>query len=238
MQHRIGSMLSFGRSALPVWQCVTPARASTSLRCHRTRLLSNLVTRTNDGVQYRGQTLPYLWLRDTCQCPRCVHPSTRQKLHRSTDVAPEIRPKDFEATKEGVKINWGEGHESFYPSEFLERYSSASKRHEFHKDVDQVPWDQDILTKSPSLFVSYDSLQCPDGLLKAMTQIVQYGLLFVRGVPNQETSNETCELRTLATKFGELRETFYGPLWDVINVRDSTNIAYTNLFLDLHMDLL
>ena len=71
-----------------------------------------------------------------------------------------------------------------------------------------------------------------------MTQLAQYGLLFVTGVPHDATSNDACESRHLAELFGELRETFYGRLWDVINVRNSTNIAYTNLNLDLHMDLL
>ncbi|KAJ1553051.1 hypothetical protein HK405_009101 [Cladochytrium tenue] len=34
---------------------------------------------------------PLAWLRDSCQCPRCVHPENHQKLHASSDVA------DFDA---------------------------------------------------------------------------------------------------------------------------------------------
>lgn len=71
-----------------------------------------------------------------------------------------------------------------------------------------------------------------------MTRILKYGILFVAGVPNIETSHEKCELRALAELFGELRSTFYGPLWDVVNIHNSRNIAYTNLDLGLHMDLL
>lgn len=48
----------------------------------------------------------------------------------------------------------------------------------------------------------------------------------------------TCELRKLAETFSNIRETFYGQVWDVVNVRNSRNIAYTNLDLGLHMDLL
>ncbi|KAF8639197.1 hypothetical protein AX17_001683 [Amanita inopinata Kibby_2008] len=71
-----------------------------------------------------------------------------------------------------------------------------------------------------------------------MEHVSKYGLLIVTGVPNLETSTEKCELRALASKFGEIRPTFYGLLWDVVNERNSKNIAYTNLHLDLHMDLL
>ena len=67
---------------------------------------------------------------------------------------------------------------------------------------------------------------------------MRYGLLFVTDVPTQDRDNRTCELRHLASLFGEIRETFYGELWDVKNVRNSRNIAYTNLGLDLPMDLL
>lgn len=65
-----------------------------------------------------------------------------------------------------------------------------------------------------------------------------YGLLFVTNVPTEGTTNDACELRTLATRFGEIRETFYGQTWDVKNVPNSKNIAYTNVDLGLHMDLL
>ena len=78
----------------------------------------------------------------------------------------------------------------------------------------------------------------PEGLVRGITQLKKYGLLFMTGVPNEETSNERCELKKLAEVFGEIRPTFYGQLWDVMNVKESKNIAYTNLDLGLHMDLL
>lgn len=84
----------------------------------------------------------------------------------------------------------------------------------------------------------YASLQTPSGLLSAITQLSQSGLLFISGVPNLETSDELCELRSLAEHFGDIRPTFYGEVWDVMNIRNSRNIAYTNLDLGLHMDLL
>lgn len=74
--------------------------------------------------------------------------------------------------------------------------------------------------------------------MQAIDQLVRYGILFVTGVPNQDTGDETCELRKLGESFGELRSTFYGMVWDVVNRKESKNIAYTNLDLGLHMDLL
>jgi len=180
------------------------------------------------------------WLRDSCQCPSCVHPSTLQKLHRSSDIPVNVRPVPggLTTTADGVRIRWIDGHESFYGSAFLERYSSPPELQRFHLYVEQTHWSASSISRAPDLYIPYKELIEPSRLLDAINQLTKYGLLLVTGVPNEQTSNDACELRKLANVFGELRTTFYGELWDVKNVRNSRNIAYTNLDLDLHMDLL
>lgn len=77
--------------------------------------------------------------------------------------------------------------------------------------------------------------------------LVEDGLVFVTGMPSEVRGSETNlakldspELARLAQMFGEIRNTFYGPLWDVRSLPSavSKNIAYTNVDLGLHMDLL
>ncbi|KAH9934557.1 Clavaminate synthase-like protein [Epithele typhae] len=181
-----------------------------------------------------------VWLRDSCQCPLCIHPSTKQKLHQSSDVSPDIKPVEgsAESTPDGTYVTWSDGHESFFPSGFLERHSSPQNLRNFHRDVDWVEWDVPILEKSANLFLPYDVVKTSTGLHQAITQLTRYGLLFVKDVPNEKKSDEECELRTLGERFGELRRTFYGEVWDVKAVKNSRNIAYTNVDLGLHMDLL
>jgi len=137
-----------------------------------------------------------------------------------------------------VEITWASGHISHYPKSFLELYASPKRLRAFHQEVGAKRWDGDAIRSVSNLFLPYASLQAPVGLLAAITQLTRYGLLFVTNVPTARTSNDACELRALAGRFGELRETFYGQTWDVKNVRDSKNIAYTNVDLGLHMDLL
>jgi gamma-butyrobetaine dioxygenase len=194
----------------------------------------------DSSITVNGASFPYGWLRDSCQCPSCVHPSTSQKLHRTSDVDFDIRPisDGIRAIDAGLHVEWTTGHKSFYASAFLERHSSPSKLFQAHKDVHRILWDTSFISNTPDLFLPYKSLQTPRGLLAAVNQLSELGLLFITGVPNVEASNQTCELRTLAQKFGEIRNTFYGELWDVKNVRNARNIAYTNLDLGLHMDLL
>jgi gamma-butyrobetaine dioxygenase len=206
----------------------------------------------NGEVKIPGieRQFPLAWLRDSCQCPSCIHPSTKQKLRESSSVSPYTRTSEelgsasLSSSNELI-IQWNpqyeldhRPHTSVYPINFLKRYSNAVDLQKFHRDVGIVKWVASDVQSSPTLFVEYKSLQTPSGLLDGITQLVRYGLLLVKGVPNQQTSDDTCELQKLAQLFGEIRETFYGRVWDVKNIKNSKNIAYTNLNLDLHMDLL
>jgi len=205
------------------------------------RLWSSLsIGETSLTVHSLATSFPYIWLRDSCQSQSCVHPSTSQKLHRTSDIPLDIKPtaNGVEVVDDGINIQWMTGHKSFYPIAFLERHSSPGKLSKYHKDIPQQPWDATNITSTPNLFLPYTTLQSTSGLLAAINQLSTHGLLFLTGVPNSETSSDSCELRTLAESFGEIRHTFYGEVWDVKNVRNSRNIAYTNLDLGLHMDLL
>lgn len=213
----------------------------------RTQNLANLALRsyttmpTNESaLTFQGTSLPYRWLRDSCQCPACVHPSTRQKLHRTSDIGFDIIPATdgVKFTDKGLDVEWATGHKSFYGTQFLNRHSSPTQLSHSHRDVSPISWDLSAISEAGDLFLIYESLQSPSGLLSAITQLSQYGLLFLTGVPANETSHHSCEVRTLAQRFGEIRTTMYGDIWDVINIRNSTNIAYTDLDLGLHMDLM
>ncbi|KAI0251559.1 Clavaminate synthase-like protein [Lactifluus subvellereus] len=203
------------------------------------------VTATQEGLEIPplSATFSYRWLRDACTCPSCIHPSTQQKLHRSSDIPASIAPEGIETTPDGVYIFWAgpNRHRSFFSQALLATHANSAALHGFHNDVPATLWPtaSALLDASDGdLEVSYDDISTPRGLLRAITQLQRTGLLFLRGVPHADTSHATCEVRRVAARFAELRETFYGAVWDVTNAVDSCNIAYTNLFLGLHMDLL
>ncbi|KAG7094861.1 hypothetical protein E1B28_005669 [Marasmius oreades] len=205
----------------------------------RTRTWSSFTMGDQDlTIDTLHTSFPYAWLRDSCQGKECVHPATTQKLHQTSDISPDVKPiiVSLEGEK-GINIEWEDGHKSFFEREFLERHSSPKGLNEFHKDISQKFWDKDQISQSKDLFIPYEELKAPAGLLKAMNQLRQYGLLFVRAVPNEVTDHQNCELRQLASLFSDIRPTFYGEVWDVQN-KNSENIAYTNLNLGFHMDLL
>jgi Gamma-butyrobetaine hydroxylase-like, N-terminal/Taurine catabolism dioxygenase TauD, TfdA family len=202
------------------------------------------INATQEGlaIPQLNATFPYRWLRDACICPSCVHPSTQQKLHRSSDIPASITPENVEVTVDGVQISWAgpDRHRSFFPQALLATHASSAALHDFHNDVPITLWPTAsalLAASGGDLEVSYQDFGTTRGLLRAITQLQRTGLVFLRGVPHSDTSDATCEIRRVAARFAELRDTFYGAVWDVKNVVNSRNIAYTNLFLGLHMDL-
>jgi gamma-butyrobetaine dioxygenase len=190
-------------------------------------------------------TYAYRWLRDACTCPACIHPSTQQKLHRTSDIPASITPSSIELSDEGgVHISWAggpdRGHRSFFPRALLAAHADPSALRASHYDVPVAHWSTAsalLAASGRDLEVPYDELATPRGLLRAITQLQRTGLLFLRDVPSADTSDANCEVRKLAARFAEVRDTFYGEVWNVKTMDESRNIAYTSLFLGLHMDL-
>jgi gamma-butyrobetaine dioxygenase len=187
-------------------------------------------------------TYSHLWLRDNCQCPECLHPSNRQKLHSSADVPLDIVPKQTTLTNEGLEIIWNKSlrhhvdskiHKSFYPASFLSQYSSPTLRQQFRfNNLKFVTWDRDLMN-AENKFISYDEYNTEQGLYKALKQLFDYGIVFLKDVPTHDS-----KVTEVAEKIGNVRESFYGRDFDVKSVAKSKNIAYTSLYLGFHMDLL
>ncbi|CAO3685728.1 unnamed protein product [Umbelopsis ramanniana] len=200
--------------------------------------------KANELTQAVPQTSTYshLWLRDNCQCPECLHPSNRQKLHSSADVPLDIVPKQTTLTNDGLEIVWNKSlrhhadskiHKSFYPTSFLSQYSCPTLRQQFRfNNLKFVTWDRELMN-AENKFISYDEYNTEQGLYKTLKQLFDYGIVFLKDVPTHD--NKVTEV---AEKIGNVRESFYGRDFDVKSVAKSKNIAYTSLYLGFHMDLL
>ena len=180
----------------------------------------------------RQATLLYHWLRDTCSCPLCIHPSTRQKLFSTADIH-EPKPLHVEIQKNELVIQWKSGSldsESHAPEHVTKLSLDDLDVFESTKTTSALAsrsWDGEI---SP-FRLSFDRIESEfASLLKSLNRD---GIAFVENVPTKLT-----QVEELAKHFGSIRETFYGVSWDVKNIQNSKNIAYTNLFLGLHMDLM
>ncbi|CBX95316.1 hypothetical protein IAQ61_004137 [Plenodomus lingam] len=185
------------------------------------------------------------FLRDSCSCPQCMDPHSKQKLFQTSDIPEDLEGscKTVEDAEKGISIEleWKSDVKGFGP-DHRTRHSIDWLRRAMNTEVDwrggvrhddRVLWDRKKIERD-NKWVEYDEYMSQDGVLfDALSHLNQYGLLFVKNVPDSEES-----VVSLASRIGNLKDTFYGRTWDVRSKKQAENIAYTPHFLGLHMDLL
>lgn len=177
-----------------------------------------------------------VFLRDACTCPRCVHPSTQQKLFETSDISYDVRPKVQSALDGGtLRIEWaddipsyneGEPHISHYTIDFLR--GNAELRYKLRKSFNDrryVLWDKRLVIQD-MLWIDYkDYMTSDQKLYEAVRHLSLYGLIFLRGLPETPKQNA---VEGVAERIGNIKNTFYGKTWDVMNVKGAKNIAFVS----------
>ena len=188
-------------------------------------------------------------LRDSCQCPICVDPSTKQKNFRSSQIPRNIafRTTEFDLKKNTARITWendipgtADTHVSEYTRNDLSRstelWPDALSLQEF--------WNGTTYAAARGTTIDYhEFLESPAALKEALSNLCRYGLVFIKGIPFDTSTKvlsaeEQSVVSKIATKIGPLYNSHYGMTWNVRSVASAKNVAYTNTDLGFHMDLL
>ncbi|KAK9472450.1 uncharacterized protein V1510DRAFT_417547 [Dipodascopsis tothii] len=189
-----------------------------------------------------------IFLRDACACDKCVDPSSKQKRRTTAQTPPDVRAEAVRAAPDGtVLVDFASGvdgahrHTGVYPADFLRTYSSPRARfdHRWGFPVPEVYWEQATLGQH-LVDVDFDAYMADDGVLRQfLLGLYSTGLAFVSNVPAQERlADGQIAVEAIGRRIGYIKNTFYGPSWNVISQPGAKNIAYTSENLGLHMDLL
>ncbi|KAH7233011.1 taurine catabolism dioxygenase TauD, TfdA family-domain-containing protein [Fusarium tricinctum] len=173
-----------------------------------------------------GKTLEFssILLRDSCQCPSCVHESSNQRLFSAADIPANIQARSIEvdSASESVNIKW-ENDAPGFGEDHTTQLSVAALR-----ELDQSGSLPDLQD-----FDYNEYMQDDREVYKLIHQLRTDGLALVTNVPGKVES-----LATIATRIGPVQDTFYGHTWDVWTVPQAINAAYTSADLGFHTDLL
>ncbi|KAL5121359.1 hypothetical protein ACEQ8H_000827 [Pleosporales sp. CAS-2024a] len=186
-----------------------------------------------------------VFLRDSCTCPQCLDPHSKQKLFQTSDIPQELEARCTTVVDEhkglSIELEWtpdvpgyGPEHRTTHSIDWLRRALNTELdirgglRHD-----ERVFWNRAKITRDNKWVDYNDYIKDDEALFSALTHLHHYGLLFLRNVPDAETA-----VVDLASRIGTLKDTFYGRTWDVRSKPKAENIAYTPQFLGLHMDLL
>ncbi|MBI3761661.1 MAG: TauD/TfdA family dioxygenase, partial [Chloroflexi bacterium] len=193
-----------------------------------------------DALKHEGRTLLIewadgrhslfhsIWLRDNCPCPECRHASG-QRIIDSVSIPADISPASVKLGDDGfVEIVWSNGgHASRYDPNWLRAHDySADGRTRRRPKL----WGAEMQRALPE--ARHADVAANDVALRDwLSAIDDYGFAILRGVPV-----EPGEVTRVVGLFGFVRETNYGPLFDVKSVVNPNNLAYTGLALGGHTD--
>lgn len=169
-----------------------------------------------------GANFHYFWLRQHCPC--CIHPDTGERILGPAGVDLDIRPRRIEATDNGIRLHWPDGHQSAFGLDWL-------RRHRYSADEPPAIDGGDLA----HIQVDYDD--CVNDLVTVSRQYLQdRGAILVRRCPLEPEALVAC---FTGRGFG-VRSTHFGYIED-LRTDNTTNkntdqLGYTNAAVELHTD--
>lgn len=168
------------------------------------------------------------WLRDNC--PQLRHVTTKHRVAETSEIPRNVKPTSVTLTAEGnVEIVWEhDGHVSTFAGAWLQAHDYGNGAR--HANYQPMLWGPSIGEAMPT--ASYPAL-CEDKAVRRsfLEGFVRYGVGILNDVPCVPGT-----VLEVAGLLGEVRNTSWGLVFDVISMEDANSLAYTNLPLVVHTD--
>ncbi|MDE2263499.1 MAG: TauD/TfdA family dioxygenase [Gammaproteobacteria bacterium] len=187
-----------------------------------------LVTAPPRVLAQTGNTaveLPALWLRERCQDPVSLDPQTQQRLfdpHRLPDDLALVRIEESGGNR--ARLAFSDGYAGEYDlSRLADELDSGDGL------PAEIPWRADL----PLEAVSVDGriLDGDEARLRSVETLLTHGIVIIRNL----STHPECILE-VARRFGYVRETNFGRLFEVYSRPGSNDLAYRPVPLSAHTD--
>lgn len=173
----------------------------------------------------------YLWLRDNC--PSAIHPSANMRVFNILTITKKNFPQKFILKKNRLLIQWSEqNHESNFDTKWLRDHCYSLSVKKKYKSPYHF-WDHKLKKNFSKIEVDHDKILDNEKYLKKWLQnLHEYGFALIKNAPTKKKS-----AFKILNKISHHRETFFGTPFEVINIPNPNNTAYTADALRNHTDL-
>jgi gamma-butyrobetaine hydroxylase len=186
----------------------------------------------SDGRQSRFHAI---WLRDNCACPVCRHPQALERRYILIDDG-EARLASVEVGATGdllvrfASTPAGAGHESRFDAGWLRHHCYQDWAHAERRQPIRL-WGSEL--ESEIIVVEYGAFMGSDRALAGwIAALMRDGIVLLSGAPSREG-----EIQRIAERVGPIRDSNFGPIFDVVSRPNPNASAYTPMGLELHTDL-
>ena len=171
----------------------------------------SVILSTGSNKQY---DLPFLWLRDNCQCDECRIIETEEKQFLLHTVSVDISPKSVEIKDQSLFILWPDNHQSLISLDKIEE--SGKSRYPEHKS-----WSSKF---TPTRFDWSEFLADKNIASEALKTFVSFGVIILNNAPKEPNT-----LELLSKRFGPIHETLFERIHNVSVNGNIYNVAHTCL---------
>ena len=165
--------------------------------------------------------LPFLWLRDNCQCDECRIIETQEKQFLLHTVPVDIFPMNIEVSNGDLLILWPDNHQSIISLSTIEE--TEKTRYPEYKS-----WPDNFI---PRNFDWSDFLNEEETSLKALNKFIKSGVIILKNAPKEPNS-----LELLSKRLGPIHETLFERIHNVSITGQVYNVAHTSKALPPHND--
>lgn len=201
-------------------------------------------------IDGKAKAFDTIFLRDSCKCSRCVDPSSTQKnfetaeipgdIEGSVQIVPDVSGSEWALISWKNDIpDWPADHQTALPIDFLRQAVGKDSvvQPSLSIPLKRTLWDSATMTRD-NKFIDYNEYMKSDGTLyEALKMLYTHGLVFLENVPDTIATDSSTSVASVVERIGSIRHTFYGRTWNVKSVPEAKNVAYTHVYLGLHMDL-
>ena len=186
-----------------------------------------------DWADGQHSELQALWLRDHCQMPSSRNPANGQRLINITDIPADIGIAGVSLEDDRLLIEFTPGgHRSGFDIEWLrDNCYCRNRQYDDRSEIGKTLWHGQSFTNALPRCGYAGFRERAEARLQALQAVRDYGFVLLDGV-----EPEPGTVLQVIAQFGFVRETNYGPLFDVRTTVDPTNLAFTNLGLGCHLD--
>ena len=174
----------------------------------------------------------FMWLRDNC--PNDVHPTANQRTFDLLTVSEDIHPNEYKVNNKGqLEIKWSEGnHTSYFEPKWLKNNCYTLKSDKKYISP-YFLWDSSLQNNLEKISLNYTDVINDESYLENWLEILNiYGFSIIKNSPIEQKS-----ALQILNKISHIRETFFGTPFEVINIPNPNNTAYTAERLCNHTDL-
>jgi len=174
----------------------------------------------------KSHVLHPIWLRERTTEHDAIDQGNLQRLFAPSDLDPDLYPLSLDPKGDSTVITWSDGH--------LQVVDHLALAQELGWVVDPTglpiakPWN---VQPDPFPRLAWPADGDDAALAELLEAFWTYGFVIISGTPT-----EIGTLESVASRFGVVRETNFGMLFDVISKPNPVDLAYTPLELKAHTD--